>query len=73
MPSAAEDGAVVTTTLVARGNNARVSIGTVNFAEFFVTLAQSITFVLTLRFGDYWQVIAGLLAGGVLAAPWPLT
>lgn len=62
-------GPVVTTTLVARGNNARVSIGTVNFAEFFVTLAQSVTFVLTLRFGDYWQVIAGLLAGGVLAAP----
>lgn len=62
-------GPVVTTTLVARGNNARVSIGTVNFSEFFVTLAQSITFVLTLPFGDYWQVIAGLLSGGMLAAP----
>lgn len=62
-------GPVVTTTLVARGNNARVSIGTVNFSEFFVTLAQSIIFVLTLNFADYWQVIAGLLIGGVLAAP----
>ncbi len=62
-------GPVVTTTLVARGNNARVSIGTVNFSEFFVTLAQSITFVLTLHFADYWQVILGLLIGGVLAAP----
>ncbi len=62
-------GPVVTTTLVARGNNARVSIGTVNFSEFFVTLAQSVTFVLTLHFADYWQVILGLLIGGVLAAP----
>ncbi len=62
-------GPVVTTTLVARGNNVRVSIGTVNFSEFFVTLAQSITFVLTLRFADYWQIILGLLLGGVLAAP----
>lgn len=62
-------GPVVTTTLVARGNNARVSIGTVNFSEFFVTLAQSITFVLTLQFADYWQVILGLLIGGVIAAP----
>jgi uncharacterized protein len=62
-------GPVVTTTLVARGSNARVSIGTVNFSEFFVTFAQSVTFVLTLNFADYWQVIAGLLIGGVLAAP----
>jgi uncharacterized protein len=62
-------GPVVTTTLVARGNNARVSIGTVNFSEFFVTFAQSVTFMLTLSFADYWQVILGLLLGGVIAAP----
>lgn len=62
-------GPVVTTTLVARGNNARVSIGTVNFSEFFVTFAQSVTFILTLSFADYWQVIVGLLLGGVIAAP----
>jgi uncharacterized membrane protein YfcA len=62
-------GPVVTTTLVARGNNPRVTIGTVNFSEFFVTFAQSVTFILTLNFVDYWQVILGLLLGGVLAAP----
>jgi uncharacterized membrane protein YfcA len=62
-------GPVVTTTLVARGNNARVSIGTVNFSEFFVTFAQSVTFILALNFTDYWQVILGLLLGGVIAAP----
>ena len=62
-------GPIVTTTLVARGKNARMTIGSVNFSEFFVTLAESITFVLTLSFLGYWQVILGLLLGGVIAAP----
>jgi uncharacterized membrane protein YfcA len=62
-------GPIVTTTLVARGKNPRYAIGSVNFSEFFVTLAQSITFILTLGFLQYWQVILGLLVGGVIAAP----
>jgi hypothetical protein len=62
-------GPVVTTTLVARGKNPRLTIGSVNFSEFFVTLAESITFVLTLSFSQYWQIILGLLIGGVIAAP----
>lgn len=62
-------GPIVTTTLVARGKNARMTIGSVNFSEFFVTLAESITFVLTLSFLGYWQVILGLLLGGIIAAP----
>jgi len=62
-------GPVVTTTLVARGKNPRLTIGSVNFSEFFVTLAESITFVLTLTFSQYWQIILGLLVGGAIAAP----
>ena len=62
-------GPVVTTTLVARGKNPRLTIGSVNFSEFFVTLAQSVTFVLTLSFAQYWQIILGLLIGGAIAAP----
>ena len=62
-------GPVVTTTLVANGKHPRMTIGSVNFSEFFVTLAQSITFVLTLSFGQYWQIILGLLIGGAIAAP----
>ena len=62
-------GPVVTTTLVARGKNPRLTIGSVNFSEFFVTLAESVTFVLTLSFGQYWQSILGLLIGGAIAAP----
>ena len=62
-------GPVVTSTLVARGKYARTTIGSVNFSEFFVTLAQSIVFVFTLRFAEYWQIILGLLVGGGIAAP----
>ncbi|MBI5825276.1 MAG: sulfite exporter TauE/SafE family protein [Chloroflexi bacterium] len=62
-------GPVVTSTLVARGKNPRMTIGSVNFSEFFVTLGQSILFVLTLNFSEYWQVILGLLIGGAVAAP----
>jgi hypothetical protein len=62
-------GPVVTSTLVARGKYPRTTIGSVNFSEFFVTLAESITFVLTLSFSEYWQIIVGLLVGGAVAAP----
>jgi len=61
-------GPIVTTTLVARGNSARKSIGSVNVAEFFVTLAQVTTFTFFLKLTN-WQVILGLMTGGVIAAP----
>ncbi len=62
-------GPVVTTTLVARGNHPRFSIGSVNLAEFFVTFSESVTFILTLGFLDTWRIILGLLIGGAVAAP----
>ena len=62
-------GPVVTSTLVARGKYPRMTIGSVNFSEFFITLAESVTFVLTLTFSEYWQIILGLLIGGAIAAP----
>jgi uncharacterized membrane protein YfcA len=40
----------------------------VNAVEFFVTLAASITFVLTLGL-THWQMIMGLALGGLPAAP----
>jgi len=36
--------------------------------EFFVSLASSITFFTVIGLG-YWQVIIGLILGGVVAAP----
>lgn len=62
-------GPVVTSTLVARGKHVRTTIGSVNFSEFFVTLGESILFVFTLNFKEYWQIILGLLIGGAIAAP----
>ncbi|MBN1966401.1 MAG: sulfite exporter TauE/SafE family protein [Anaerolineae bacterium] len=64
-------GPVVTTTLVANGHTPRFAIGSVNLAEFFVTLAESITFVLTLgaALGNQLALVAGLIVGGLPAAP----
>jgi len=62
-------GPVVTSTLVARGKYPRMTIGSVNFSEFFITFAESVTFVLALSFSQYWQIIVGLLIGGGIAAP----
>jgi hypothetical protein len=61
-------GPIVTSTLVARGGNPRFAIGTVNLAEFFVALAASLTFLLTIGLG-FWRIILGLIIGGVAAAP----
>jgi len=61
-------GPVATSTLLARGGKARTTIGTVNAAEFVVTLAVSITFLLTMGV-QYLNIVAGLLIGGMMAAP----
>ncbi|MCX7708017.1 MAG: sulfite exporter TauE/SafE family protein [Anaerolineae bacterium] len=65
-------GPIVTSTLVARGNVPRFTVGSVNATEFFITSAQSITFVIALGSGEYLKygtIILGLLIGGVVAAP----
>jgi len=63
-------GPVVTTTLVAQGKHPRFSIGSVNSSEFFVTFAESVTFLLTLGgLLTNWPIFVGLLIGGAVAAP----
>lgn len=65
-------GPIVTSTLVARGNSPRFTVGSVNMTEFFVTTAQSITFIMALgsgQFMEYGKIILGLLLGGAAAAP----
>lgn len=61
-------GPVATSTLLAGGGAARTTIGTVNAAEFLVTVAISVTFFLTMGL-QHLDVILGLLVGGVAAAP----
>jgi uncharacterized membrane protein YfcA len=61
-------GPIVTSTLLGQGNHPRYTIGSVNMAEFFVTLTISATFIATIGL-DLWPTILGLIIGGVIAAP----
>lgn len=61
-------GPVVTSNLVARGDHPRQVIGSVNTAEFIVTLSITLTFAATIGL-QFTDIVAGLLCGGVLAAP----
>jgi uncharacterized membrane protein YfcA len=61
-------GPVVTSTLVGSGNDPRTTIGSVNFAEFFLTLASAAVFTLLME-TNTWPLIVGLVFGGLFAAP----
>ena len=61
-------GPVVTSTLVARGDKPRLTIGSVNLAEFFVTLTEAAIFFTILGI-THLEIIIGLIIGGVIAAP----
>lgn len=61
-------GPLATSTLLAGGGKARTTIGTVNAAEFVITLAVSLTFFLSIGL-QHLEIVLGLLIGGVLAAP----
>jgi siroheme synthase-like protein len=61
-------GPIVSSTLIARGRNPRYTIGSVNLAEFFIALSSSLTFVTIIGL-THWAIIAGLIIGGVIAAP----
>lgn len=61
-------GPVVTTSLVGAGSDPRTTIGSVNFAEFFLALAGAASFTLMVGTG-VWVLVLGLILGGLLAAP----
>jgi uncharacterized membrane protein YfcA len=62
-------GPVVTSNLLIQGGDPRKVIGTVNTAEFLLTLSISITFVLTLGPAAFTLITGGMIVGGVIAAP----
>jgi len=62
-------GPVVTSNLMVQGAHPRFTIGTVNTAEFFVTITVSATFIAALGWEAFTYATVGLLIGGVLAAP----
>jgi uncharacterized membrane protein YfcA len=61
-------GPIVTSTLLSKGRTAHYTIGSVNAAEFFISLSSAGTFLI---FGAIagWPVIIGLIIGGVIASP----
>ena len=61
-------GTLVTSTLMSKRKSPRYVIGSVCLAEFFVVFASSITFFILLKSLPIWEV-AGLIIGGVIAAP----
>jgi uncharacterized protein len=61
-------GPIVSSTLIAGGRHPRYTIGSVNLAEFFVALSSSLTFLFVIGL-SHWQIITGLIFGGVIAAP----
>lgn len=62
-------GPVVTSNLLIQGADPRKVVGTVNSAEFFLTVTISATFIYHLGIADLAGATLGLLIGGVLGAP----
>ena len=62
-------GPVVTSNLLAQGAHPRKVIGTVNTAEFVLAVTISVTFLLSLGADAFTKAMAGLLIGGIAAAP----
>lgn len=62
-------GPVVTGNLLVQGAEPRRTIGTVNTAEFVVTVSASVTFILSLGWQAFSAATLGLLIGGVATAP----
>ncbi|MCX9157716.1 sulfite exporter TauE/SafE family protein [Niveibacterium sp. 24ML] len=61
-------GPIVTTSLVGSGHDPRTTIGSVNFAEFFLTVTVATAFF-TILDNSVWRMVAGLAIGGLFAAP----
>jgi uncharacterized protein len=61
-------GPIVTTSLVGAGNAPRTTIGSVNLAEFFLTVTVAASFMSILD-QTVWILVAGLALGGLVAAP----
>lgn len=61
-------GPIVTSTLIAKGRSPRYTIGSVNLAEFFITMTSAFTFFMTVGI-SHLNVVVGLLIGGGIASP----
>ena len=63
-------GPICTPTLVVTGTEPNKAVGSVNLAEFFITIAITSTFLVLIGWKNFkWDIIFALLIGGVIAAP----
>lgn len=61
-------GPLVTGTFIKNGRTPRYVIGSASFAKFVLTVASAFTFFFAGGFSQ-WNIVAGLLIGGVITAP----
>jgi len=61
-------GPLVTGTFIKNGHTPRFVIGSSTSAKFILTVASAITFIFTVGI-HHWNIVAGLLIGGIITAP----
>jgi uncharacterized membrane protein YfcA len=61
-------GPLVTGTFIKNGRTPRYVIGSSTMAKFILTVASAITFIFTVGI-HHWNIVAGLLLGGIITAP----
>ncbi len=61
-------GPLVTGTFIKNGRTPRYVIGSSTVAKFILTVASAVTFIFTVGI-HHWNIVAGLLIGGIVTAP----
>ncbi len=61
-------GPLVTGTFIKNGHTPRYVIGSSTFAKCILTVASAVTFIFTIGI-QHWNIVAGLLIGGIVTAP----
>ena len=61
-------GPLVTGTFIKNGHTPRYVIGSSTMAKCILTIASAITFIFTIGI-HHWNIVAGLLIGGIITAP----
>lgn len=61
-------GPLVTGTFIKNGRTPRYVIGSSTTAKFILTVASAITFIISIGI-HHWNIVAGLLIGGIVTAP----
>ncbi|HRN49523.1 MAG TPA: TSUP family transporter, partial [Niabella sp.] len=61
-------GPLVTGTFIKNGRTPRYVVGSSTVAKFILTITSAITFVFIIGI-KHWNIVAGLLLGGIITAP----